>query len=250
MHFAEQGDVRGVPVILLHGITDSWHSWSRVLPGIDKKYRVYALDLRGHGDTDKPQAGYAMKDFAADVVAFMDAKNIKRATIVGHSMGSFVALQTVLDAPGRVEKLLIMGTATTARNDVTLDLQKSFDNLKDPLDEKFVRDFQVGASSESVPADFMDGVVRQSMKVPARVWKAALDGVMAEDFEPKLGRIKVPTLIVWGDRENLFLRPEQDILKAKIVNSTLKVYDGAGHSPQWEFPEKFAADLNEFLGAS
>jgi pimeloyl-ACP methyl ester carboxylesterase len=247
MHYAAQGDADGIPVVLLHGITDSWYSWSRVLPQIDKKYRLYALDLRGHGDSDKPASGYAMKDFAADVVAFMDAMKIKRATVVGHSMGSFVALQTVLDAPQRVGKLLLIGTATTARNDVTLDLQKAFSELKDPLDEKFVRDFQVGTSSETVPQEFMDGVVRQSMKAPAYVWKAALTGVMAENYQPNLTKIKVPTLIVWGDKENLFLRPEQDVLRSKITNSSLKVYEGAGHSPQWEYPEKFAADLNEFL---
>jgi non-heme chloroperoxidase len=132
---------------------------------------------------------------------------------------------------------------------VTLDLFKEFANLKDPLDEKYVRDFQVATSSKTVPADFIDTSVRQSMKVPARVWKLALEGVMAEDYQPRLNKIKAPTLIVWGDRENVFLRPEQDILKAKIANSTLKVYPGAGHSPQWEFPEKFAGDLNKFLGS-
>ncbi|HEY8560885.1 MAG TPA: alpha/beta fold hydrolase [Pyrinomonadaceae bacterium] len=249
MHYAEQGDAQGIPVILLHGITDSWFSWSRVLPRIDKKYRVYAIDLRGHGDTDKPATGYAMKDFAADVVAFLDAKNITKATIVGHSMGSFVALQTALDAPERIEKLLVMGTATTARNNVTADLRKMFAALKDPLDENFVRDFQVTASSETVPKDFIHAAVKQSMKSPAYVWKAALDGVIAEDYQPKLAKIKAPTLIVWGDKENIFLRPEQDILKAKIPNSSLKIYEGAGHSPQWEYPEKFAEDLNAFLGS-
>ena len=247
MHYAEQGDAEGIPVVLLHGITDSWFSWSRVLPQIDKKYRVYAVDLRGHGDTDKPEKGYAMKDFAADVVAFMDAMKIKKATVVGHSMGSFVALQTVLDAPERVEKLLIMGTATTARNSLTQDLVKEFANLKDPMDEKYVRDFAVATSSKAVPEDFIDTSVRQSLKVPARVWKAAMEGVTAEDYQPRLNKIKIPTLIVWGENENIFLRPEQDILKAKIANSNLKIYPNAGHSPQWEFPEKFAADLTEFL---
>ncbi|HLM00606.1 MAG TPA: alpha/beta fold hydrolase [Pyrinomonadaceae bacterium] len=247
MHYAEQGDAEGKPVILIHGITDSWFSWSRVLPLLDKKHRVYAVDLRGHGDTDRPERGYAMKDFAADVVAFMDAMKIKKAAVVGHSMGSFVAMQTALDAPERVGKLLIMGTATTARNDVTVDLQKEFENLRDPVDEKFVRDFQVSTSSETVPQEFIDGVVRQSMKLPARVWKAALAGVMAEDYKPRLGKIKAPTLIIWGENENIFPRPEQDILKAKITNSTLKIYPKTGHSPQWEYPEIFARDLSEFL---
>jgi pimeloyl-ACP methyl ester carboxylesterase len=247
MRYAEQGAADGEPLILIHGFTDSWFSYSRVLPLLDKKYRVYAIDQRGHGDSDRPEKGYAMKDFAADVAAFMDAKNIAKATIVGHSMGSFVALQTVLEAPQRVEKLVLIGTATTARNDVTLDLQKTIMNLKDPIDEKFARDFQVSTSAETLPDEFINEVVRQSLKLPARVWKSALAGVLAEDYKSRLGKIKAPTLIVWGDKENIFPRAEQDLLKAGIAGSTLKVYAGSGHSPHWEQPETFVRDLNEFL---
>jgi pimeloyl-ACP methyl ester carboxylesterase len=247
MRYAEQGDEKGEPLILIHGFTDSWFSYSRILPLLDKKYRVYAIDQRGHGDSDRPLKGYAMKDFSADVIAFMDAKNITKATVVGHSMGSFVAMQTVLDAPRRIEKLVLIGTATTARNDVTLDLQKSVSNLKDPIDEKFVHDFQVSTSAQTLPDEFINGVVKQSMKLPARVWQAALAGVLAEDYKSKLGRIKTPTLILWGDKENIFLRDEQDLLKAKIADSILKVYPETGHSPHWEQPETFARDLNEFL---
>ncbi|HEX8249654.1 MAG TPA: alpha/beta fold hydrolase [Pyrinomonadaceae bacterium] len=247
MHYAEQGEANGEPIILIHGFTDSWFSYSRILPLLDKKYRVYALDQRGHGDSDRPEKGYAMKNFAADVIAFMDAKNIKKAIVVGHSMGSFVAMQTVLDAPQRIEKLVLIGTATTGRNDVTLDLQKTVNNLKDPVDEKFARDFQVSTSAESLPDEFINGVVKQSLKLPARIWQAALAGVIAEDYKPKLGKIKTPTLILWGDKENVFLRGEQDLLKAKISNSTLKVYPETGHSPHWEKPEMFVRDLNEFL---
>jgi pimeloyl-ACP methyl ester carboxylesterase len=250
MHYAEQGNENGEPVILIHGFTDSWFSYSRVLPLLDKKYRVFALDQRGHGDTDRPEKGYAMKNFAADVLAFMDAKNITKAAVVGHSMGSFVAMQTALDAPQRIEKLVLIGTATTARNEVTLDLQKTVNNLKDPVDAKFVRDFQVSTSAQTLPDEFLNEVVKQSLKLPARVWQSALAGVIAEDYQPKLGKIKTPTLILWGDKENIFPRGEQDLLKAKIANSTLKVYAETGHSPHWEKPEMFARDLDEFLSNS
>jgi pimeloyl-ACP methyl ester carboxylesterase len=248
INYAEQGDPRGAPLVLIHGFTDSWYSYSRVLPLLDKKYRVYALDLRGHGDSDRPAAGYAMKDFAADVVAFMDAMKLGKATLVGHSMGSFVALQTALDAPQRVDKLVLVGTATTARNEVTLDLQKSVGNLKDPVSEAFARDFQIATVAQKLPDEFLDGVVRQSLKLPARVWQSALAGVLAEDYGPRLGRIKTPTLIIWGDREQIFPRGEQDLLKAKIAGSVFKIYPEVGHSPHWERPEIFARDLQEFLG--
>ena len=70
MHFAEQGESRGEPIILLHGYSDSWFSFSRVLTPLAREARVYALDLRGHGKSDQPAAGYGMRDLAADVVAF------------------------------------------------------------------------------------------------------------------------------------------------------------------------------------
>jgi pimeloyl-ACP methyl ester carboxylesterase len=249
MHFLEQGDADGEPLILLHGITDSSFSYSRVLPLIDKKYRVFALDQRGHGDSDRPNDGYTMKNFAADVTAFMDAKNIRQAILVGHSMGSFVALQTALDAPGRIEKLILIGTATTARNDGTGEFQKEVSRLTDPIPENFVREFQSGTAFHPLPEEFLSRVVQESLKVPARVWQAALSGVLAEDYKSRLSEIKVPTLIVWGERETYFPRAEQELLTAEIPDSTLKIYPDTGHSPQWERPEVFVRDLNDFLRA-
>jgi pimeloyl-ACP methyl ester carboxylesterase len=72
LHYAEQGDPAGQPIILLHGYSDSWYSFSRVLPALAATYHIYALDQRGHGDSDRPAQGYGMPDFAADVVAFLD----------------------------------------------------------------------------------------------------------------------------------------------------------------------------------
>src|SRR5687768_13080157 len=116
LHYAEQGPATGTPIILLHGYSDSWFSFSLVLPALSRENRVYALDLRGHGNSDRPASGYRMRDMAADVIAFMDAKGIARATIIGHSMGGFVAQHVALAAPRRVSQLVLIGTATTPRN--------------------------------------------------------------------------------------------------------------------------------------
>ena len=92
-------------------------NWARlVLPTLARDARVYALDLRGHGNSDRPKKGYQIRDLAADVLAFMDAKGIVRATIVGHSLGGFIAQQVALAAPRRVSQLVLVGTATTPRN--------------------------------------------------------------------------------------------------------------------------------------
>jgi pimeloyl-ACP methyl ester carboxylesterase len=247
IRYVEQGDPNGTPVIMLHGYTDSSYSYSRVSPLMNAKYRVFALDQRGHGDSDRPASGYKFADFAADVIAFMDAKRLQKVVIVGHSMGSFVAQQIAVTAPERVEKLVFIGSATTVRNAAVLDLQKAVNELKDSVPNKFARDFQYSVVHQSPPDEFMNRVVAESMKVPARVWRDTMTGMLAGDAKSQLGKIKAPTLVVWGDRETVFPRAEQDALVAAIPNAVLKVYAETGHSPQWERPEQFVRDFEDFV---
>ncbi|HYG79094.1 MAG TPA: alpha/beta fold hydrolase, partial [Pyrinomonadaceae bacterium] len=249
LRYAEAGEPASPPVILLHGYTDSSFSYSRVLPALAAKYHVYALDQRGHGDSERPAEGYAVTDFAADVLAFMDAKNLRRATVVGHSMGSFVAQQVAASAPGRVERLVLIGSATTLRNSVVNDLRQAVEALNDegPVPEEFVREFQTSTVHAPLPGEFMDRVVAESRKVPARVWREAIKGLYADEPGDRLIRIKAPTLIIWGDRETVFPRAEQDALVRQLSNAVLKVYEETGHSPQWERPEQFIKDLNDFM---
>jgi pimeloyl-ACP methyl ester carboxylesterase/Flp pilus assembly protein TadD len=251
LHYAEWGNPAGQPMILLHGYADSWFSFSRALPYFDPSWRVYILDQRGHGDSDRPASGYALADFAADVIAFMEAKGITQATLVGHSMGSLIAQRVALAAPERVRRLVLLGSATTARNDVILEFQKEVEKLVDPVPAKFVREFQTSAIHQPAPAkfpaNFMDRIIAESMKVPARVWKAVMAGMLAGDGKTQLGRIQAPTLIVWGESDAFFSRAEQEALAAAIPNAILKVYPETGHCPNWERPERFAQDLRDFV---
>ncbi|HEX7330827.1 MAG TPA: alpha/beta fold hydrolase [Pyrinomonadaceae bacterium] len=247
LRYAYKGDPAGTPVIMLHGITDSWFSFSQVLPLLDNRYRVYILDQRGHGDSDRPVGGYALQQFAADVIAFMDAMNLEKATIVGHSMGSFVAQHVANEAPERVAKLVLVGSATTARNNTLLDLQRDFNALSDTVPEKFARDFQVSTTFQPLSPEFLQAVVKESLKTPARVWREALAEMVAPEANVELKKIKTPTLILWGDKESVFPRSEQDLLVSVLRNSELKVYPDTGHALHWERPERFAKDLQEFI---
>ena len=248
MRYAYKGNPTGTAVILLHGYGDSWFSFSPILPLLDSKYRVYIPDQRGHGDSDRPAPGsYALKQFAADIVAFMDAMKLKHATIVGHSMGSFVAQHVAAEVPDRVDKLVLIGSATKIRNNVVTDLQREINGLTDPLPEKFVRDFQTSVAFKTLPPEFLDGIVRESMKLPARVWREVMAQMVSPDSDADLAKIKSPTLIIWGDKENIFPRSEQDSLVAALRNAVLKVYQDTGHAPTWERPEQVVKDLHEFI---
>lgn len=248
IHYAEQGDSAGPVLILLHGYGDSWFSFSRILPLLAPKFHVYALDQRGHGRSGAPESGYAPDDLAADVVAFMDARNIPRATLVGHSMGSLVAQQVAAAAPGRVTRMVLVGSAVTlARMLGREELESAVQGLEDPVPEQFIRDFQMSTLHREVPAEFLQRVIEESALVTAARWKALLEGMLASGPAAGLGRAEIPTLLVWGERDAIFARAHQDELVALANVERLLVYEGTGHAVHWEEPERFTRDLVRFV---
>src|SRR5882757_5002842 len=107
LNYVVQGDLRGQVVVLLHGAGDSWHSYERVLPLLPASYRVYAVTLRGHGLSDHPDAGYSRADFADDILEFIDQLKLEHVTLVGHSLGSFVAQKVAEQDPGHLDRLVL-----------------------------------------------------------------------------------------------------------------------------------------------
>ena len=179
----------------------------------------------------------------------MDAMNLKQATIVGHSMGSFVAQHVASQAPERVSKLVLVASGTTVRNNTVRELQREIEALKDtaPVPETFARDFQVSTVFQPLSPEFLQAVVKESLKLPAHVWREVMAEMLAPEADVELKKIKTPTLILWGDKESIFPRSEQDLLTSALRNSVFKVYPDTGHAPHWERPERFAKDLQEFI---
>ena len=248
LQYVEQGDRAGTPAIFLHGITDSWHSFEPVLPHLPESIHAFALSQRGHGDSDRPADGYSPSDFAADVSAFMSALNIERAVIAGHSMGSHIAQRFAIDYPERMLGLVLMGTFFTFRNNAAVaELREAVSKLSDPIDPAFALEFQQSTLAGTVPQAFLETVVEESLKVPARVWRAALKGLIEDEHSERLSEIEAPTLIVWGEQDMFCPRGDQDTLQAAIAGSELMVYPGAGHGLHWDEPERFAADLAAFI---
>ena len=245
--YVEQGDPTGVPVLLLHGVTDSWYSFEPVLPHLPDSLHAFALTQRGHGDADRPDTGYRSQVFAADVAAFMDALGIESAIVAGTSMGATVAQRFALDYPERVRGLMLMATFFSYRaNPVVVEFAEAVTTLTDPIDPGFVREFQESTLARPVPPAFLETVVRESLKMPARIWREAFAGFLDDDFPAEVGGITAPTLIAWGDQDAFCPRGDQDSLLAEIAGSRLVVYAGAGHALHWEEPERMAADLTAF----
>ncbi len=245
IHYAEKGEKAGPLVLFLHGYVDSWRSFTGVLDALPREYRAVALDLRGHGDSDKPECCYATEDFAQDLLLFMDALELNKAHLVGHSMGSFIAQSFAARCPGRVERLILISSAAgTAGNVILREFKPIIDALRDPIDRNFAAKFQ--APCNPVPAGFMETIVSETMKVPAHVWRSAFSELLQVNQGPILCEVNAPTLLVWGNQDQIFTRRDQEALLSGIPDSRLEELD-AGHAPHWEKPKEVAAVLKNFL---
>jgi pimeloyl-ACP methyl ester carboxylesterase len=247
--YVEQGDPSGAPVVLLHGLTDSWRSFEPVLPFLPPSIHAFALTQRGHGDVGRPADGYHPRDFTADVAAFLDSQGLESAIVAGHSMGSTVALRFALDYPERARGLVPMGTLVRYQpNPVIIEFWESVvSGLEDPIDESVAREFQESTLAQSIPAEFLEIVITESLKVPARVWRDGFAGLLEDEHAARLGNIRAPTLLVWGDLDTFVPESDQETLLATIPSSRLEVYRGAGHAVHWEEPARFAADVSAFV---
>lgn len=245
--YVEQGDPSGVPVILLHGPTDSWRAFELLLPHLPPSVRAFAVTQRGHGDADRPEGGYRPEDFAADVAAFMDALALEAAVVVGHSGAGFWAQRFALDHPSRALGLVLIATPYSLRGKPGfLELLQSVSQLTDPVDPDFVREFAGSTVTQPVPSSFLETAIAECCKVPARVWQATLGGLLEAELPSVSRSPAVPTLLIWGDRDEICPHSEQEALMRAIPGAELMTYHGAGHSPHWEQPERSAADIARF----
>jgi pimeloyl-ACP methyl ester carboxylesterase len=247
LHFAEQGDRNGEAVLFLHGWPDSWFSFSRVFPLLPPHFRSLAIDQRGFGDSDRPESGYGIPDLAGDVAAFLDALDIERATLVGHSFGTFVARRVAIAHPQRVTRMVLIGTGFVTSNPALKDLPAALRDLPDPVPAEFARDFQAGTAYRPLPTEFFERIVAESLKLPARLWRDLIDGLFGYDDAEQLPNVATPMLLLWGDQDALFPRNHQDRFMAACPRARLTVYEGTGHCPNWEDPEKVAADIGAFI---
>lgn len=249
LSYAECGANSGPAVLLLPGPTDSWRSYEPVLARLPHWIRAIAVSPRGHGDSDKPDSGYAVADFADDALELLDALEIDRAVLVGHSGSCLVARRVALDHPDRVVGLVLEASPTSLGTvaEVVDYVNSVVLNLADPIDPDFARSFVAETSSKNVAPEVVDALAEDVLKVPARVWRAMFSRLLEYDDTAELTEIDAPTLLIWGDGDVLVSREMQRVLADRIPAAELIVYSAVGHTPRWDDPQRFSEDLAAFV---
>jgi pimeloyl-ACP methyl ester carboxylesterase len=247
-NFAPAGS--GLPIVLLHGLTDSQRSFDGVFERLAGQHPLLAPTYRGHGEADRPAGDYHPTDLAADVQGMLDVLDIPRAVVVGHSLGAAVALRLAVTAPERVAGLVLVGAfATPATNTAVRELQTMVATLPDPVPSVAAEEFQRATVATFVPESYMETVIAESLKVPARVWRAATEAFAGSDPLEGLSAVRVPTRLVWGDQDAFVPRADQERLLEALPTAQLSIYEGVGHAVHWEQPHRFSADLRAFARA-
>lgn len=248
VEYIEFGARGGTPLLLLHGLSDSWHSFLPLLPFLPEDIRALAFSQRGHGQSGKPRSGYALDSLVRDAVAFLDAMRIDRAVIAGHSMGAAVAALLAARHPHRVASLGLLGAFADFRfNAGVIELKQDAQRLVDPIDPDFARAFQASTIIRMDDDEFLDLVVSDSQALPAFAWRALVDGLMTRELPAAFGRIVAPTFLVWGDGDVFIPRADQELMETSIRNAKLHVLRDTGHAVHWDRPAETAALIETLM---
>ncbi len=250
------GDPHGAPVVLIHGYTDNARDWVPLVPYLDPKLRLILIDIRGHGASTKPECCYSRYDFAYDVKLLLDALHIRRADIVGHSLGSIIAQTFAETWPERTARVVLIASTGghrpgTVPHKPAYDFAAEIRKLKEPIDPDSPFMVEWWSSPTPVDEDFLRRQRRDAAGIPLRVWLAVLDqGVTDSDLQRSLAKLTAPTLLIWGSKDPIMEEEVRQTLIEALPQAQVKVLDGLGHNPFWEDPAACAGLINAFLAAT
>jgi pimeloyl-ACP methyl ester carboxylesterase len=175
---------------------------------------------------------------------------IRQTVLIGHSLGSNIAHKFALKHPDKTAALVLIGsTPTYAKHPVVLSLADAVYTFADdaPAPVDFVTDFQASALSSAISPAVLYRYITASLQMPGRVWKAIMEGMLAEDHSARLPDLVAPTLIIAGDQDPFFGLPEQYALDTLIPHATLVLYPQAGHTVHVEQPDAVVETIRTFM---
>lgn len=239
-------DGSGEPVILLHPLgTSSW-VWHLVQPILARQFSVYALDMLGAGDSEKPpRADYSLETHAHNVVAFMDAMQIPTAYVVGNSVGAVLTINEAGKHPDRVKRAVIIGAPGWTAQEGAQRLAQSRLNGYDANGLPKLRSLAEQRANmpgiTELMADQMNGA-----RAKSGMWaQRTMEALSKYDVPSHLGAVACPTLVVYGDRDAI--GDKKEMVTAGIRGARLHIIPDAGHIPQLERPDEVARVIADFL---
>ncbi|WP_425409746.1 alpha/beta fold hydrolase [Hyphococcus sp.] len=262
VHYRDEGNRNGVPIVLLHGNSASLHTWAPLVERLGGEYRLITLTLPGHGLTGPNGAhDYSADGMLAALNLVAAETGLQRFVLGGNSMGGWLSWRYALDHPDRVEALLLLDAAgmPLREGEEEPPLNLGFRLLAHPAGRFLMQRFTPRAAVEES--------MRQSVSVQSIVTEEAVDRywellrypgnrkaagqrfltVREPQYAERIGEIAAPTLILWGAQDRLIYASAAQTFEERMQNTRVIVYEGVGHLPMEEAPDRTAADIDAFL---
>ncbi len=244
----------GPPLVLLHGIGSRAASWLPVAPMLGERFHLYAPDLRGHGESDKPDRGYGIPDYAADLAALLDTLGLERPLVLGHSLGSLVALEWAASHPERAARIALEDPPLRTEPGI-LDAFDGWQALNAMGPDEAAAHFrgehpewseeECQRRAEAITGTHAGVFAELRAEAAANLASGRVERLASFGLE----RIGMPTLLLSGEAGlGSMTRAEDAARFAGIVaEARLATVAGAGHRLHAEQPERFAAAVLPFL---
>ena len=254
---------QGQPVILIHGFGGSMWQWEHQQQPLSAEFRLITPDLIGSGLSTKPEIEYRPEQMLDYFIGFMDALRIRQAALVGNSMGAGLAIGMAMTYPDRVSQLILIdGLPANVRERLTSpSIKRTLDTAAPSWLASFGNWLFGGVMIESVlkeivhdPALLTPAVIERSNRnrqrpgvIPPLMTVRDTLPLWESGFAKRIGEIRHPTLILWGEEDRVFPLPAGEDLHRTIKGSALVRIPNAGHIPQWEQPDLANRAMIEFL---
>ncbi|MCW2842338.1 MAG: lip3 [Nocardioides sp.] len=255
----------GPVVLFIHGILGSQRQWTHLVDELDDDQRVLVPDLFGHGESEKPLGDYSLGAHAAAMRDLLDHLGIERVTLVGHSLGGGVAMQFYYLFPERVDRLVLVASGGLGREVNLLLRAATLPGAAQVLSvvasapvlsriEALGRGasrvgWRPGADLGAIWRGFRSLADAESRRAFLATTRAVIDigGQSISAHDHLEGALPIPLLIVWGSRDRMI--PASHALSAQraVPECRVEVFEGAGHFPHLEDPDRFATLLREFV---
>ncbi|MEP7457335.1 alpha/beta hydrolase [Phyllobacterium sp. SB3] len=249
LHFASRGE--GPALVLLHPVGLDHSFWGGLVELCSRKYRVIAVDLRGHGRSPSAEGGENVADYVKDIEALFRDSQITSATVLGLSFGGMIAQELAIRRPDLVERLVAAACGARIPPEASQDVRARGDKadkfgMEAVVDETIERWFMPDFRSSKEVSRVRERLLTDS---PAG-WNAAWGAIAGHDTLARLPELTMPSLVVIGDHDAGTSMAAAEALADAIPISTLKVIQGAPHMLQIECPNRFAEAVFPFLGMS
>ncbi|MBK8899954.1 MAG: alpha/beta hydrolase [Anaerolineaceae bacterium] len=253
LHYESIG--RGQPIILLHGWINSWDVWREMMINLanTRRYRVYALDFWGFGDSAKATqiqtTTFQIDSYVEMVNQFMDALGIQKAPIFGHSMGGTVALQMSFSHPERVEKVALVGSPVTGRSLHPFLQLAGYGSIaklvwRYPIMLHSIMRILLAKDSKKVRTMIFRDVQRTTIESFFR----SIGDLRDTDLRSMLPTLDIPTLGIYGAKDKIVSPVNADLLKNGVRFVEITMLDQSRHFPMTDEPERFLQAVHSFLG--